>query len=190
MASWACPKGSNMSGWVYIIIVSLCSCLENHRNSSNWSSPARVGDIWHPSQFLVIRSFHTVYHWECKSHIVVISDDSYAITTLTISLLFCTSYHCIHYWQLNTSNTLLVACFPISKSTSNSVKNLGARSWNQKMPRNVSPDAAPARPGQCIWVLDDPIVRGRRFKLQCRAPKENLSQHQSAFIIDYPYMRS
>lgn len=42
---------------------------------------------------------------------------------------------------------------------------------------NLSRDASPRRPGQCIWVLDDPIVRGKRFRLQCRAPKENNDLH-------------
>ena len=39
--------------------------------------------------------------------------------------------------------------------------------------RNPVPEASP-RPAHCIWVLDDPIVRGKRFRLQCKAPKENL----------------
>lgn len=42
---------------------------------------------------------------------------------------------------------------------------------------NPSPEASPRRPGQCIWVLDDPIVRGKRFRLQCKAPKENNDLH-------------
>lgn len=42
---------------------------------------------------------------------------------------------------------------------------------------NLSRDASPRRPGQCIWVLDDPIVRGKRFRLQCKAPKENNDLH-------------
>ena len=46
--------------------------------------------------------------------------------------------------------------------------------------RNLHQDASP-RPAQHIRVLDDPIVRGKRFTVQCKAPKESLG---SSKLVD------
>ena len=58
--------------------------------------------------------------------------------------------------------------FKVSVSSCHGLHEIGAI-----LLRNLQQDASP-RPVQHIRVLDDPIVRGKRFTVQCKAPKESL----------------
>ena len=50
--------------------------------------------------------------------------------------------------------------------------------------RNLQQDASP-RPVQHIRVLDDPIVRGKRFTVQCKAPKESLGINKHVIFCSF-----
>ena len=91
------------------------------------------------------------------------------------------------FW-LQTQMLIRVSVFPHHCQPEDNLRH-GKTLHASSFPRNLSRDASPRRPGQCIWVLDDPIVRGKRFRLQCRAPKENLRVPNLLSCLVYPGIR-
>ena len=105
--------------------------------------------------------------------------ESFAVTIIYIYIM--------KFW-LQTQMLIRVSVFPHHCQPEDNLRH-GKTLHASSFPRNLSRDASPRRPGQCIWVLDDPIVRGKRFRLQCRAPKENLRVPNLLSCLVYPGIR-